>query len=801
MASLIDRIDNLGAKSYPAMKSGESYFSLGYGGYIPSGDLSRDEYGAAAAYAVIAEVLAAIAVWETFLDGVTWVVRDKKTGEEIARTDQQVYPLEERGGKWFAAVKRFESRYFHSFWKSLAFSDWLYGNSYIALLKADSQYRPTHTNYAGLKWLNPLNTSPMIINGAIQYFQYNGMEQEVPHQTAPQDMAYRINRRDAFNDLYGYSGVLSAMDAINLSRNTIRAFKNFFSNGMQLGGVISPVDQDVWSDRELENARREWASNHKGAANAGRWAVIPKRASITPFGQEDASSNFTVTKDLRNQIFMALSVPPQLAGDPSDATYDNAKDIKRQWWETFAIPYAKDIAGFNSTVVIPKLEPDAGVYIEADTSAYEIEDPDVISQDINAGIIDISTARMKRGYPVEKDLQGIYVIAGRPMSKATILSLANTLPASEVQQAAQAGKYEAEAQAIEAAPVSPEPVNPETEAPIEDEPFASLEPVKHVHTHDHLPPLIEADNLSELDELQQLRDSYVKPLEELEAWGKFVRSGKHQKRQFNPEHLSRAASEWIQDTLNQGDKQHILDVFKKVHDGLPYEAITQWKPNALRGDIGDSLLEAIKTHDSKTILDAFKAAFDKLSVKAIQATRLGFENDFDELLKRARAEKMGRVQWASAMRAILRRYGTKAYIDGMADGGVEDEPSEDDLIAINQLHSQNSSYVTELGNVLYKEDGISDAQADVKAAMWFNKSINPYYQAGLLSADENGIYEWYRKHGKDSCITCVGNEGKRLRLKTWKARGMPQSEVLECGGFECECGLHRVRGKTRDRVQ
>jgi hypothetical protein len=744
MASLIDRIDNLGAKSYPAMKSGESYFSLGYGGYIPSGDLSRDEYGAAAAYAVIAEVLAAIAVWETFLDGVTWVVRDKKTGEEIARTDQQVYPLEERGGKWFAAVKRFESRYFHSFWKSLAFSDWLYGNSYIALLKADSQYRPTHTNYAGLKWLNPLNTSPMIINGAIQYFQYNGMEQEVPHQTAPQDMAYRINRRDAFNDLYGYSGVLSAMDAINLSRNTIRAFKNFFSNGMQLGGVISPVDQDVWSDRELENARREWASNHKGAANAGRWAVIPKRASITPFGQEDASSNFTVTKDLRNQIFMALSVPPQLAGDPSDATYDNAKDIKRQWWETFAIPYAKDIAGFNSTVVIPKLEPDAGVYIEADTSAYEIEDPDVISQDINAGIIDISTARMKRGYPVEKDLQGIYVIAGRPMSKATILSLANTLPASEVQATAQAGKYEAEAQAIEAAPVSPEPVNPETEAPIEDETdnWTYSGAKAHDHNHDYLPPLIEADSTSELDELQ--------------AWRKFCTNGKASKRPF--------------------------------------------EQKALRGDIGDLLQAAIETHDKQTVLDAFKAAQERIEarVKAIQATRLDFENDFDELLKRARAEKMGRVQWASAMRVILRRYGTKAYIDGMVDGGVEDEPGEDDRIAINELVAAQSQYVTELGNVLYKEDGISDGTADIKATLWWNKSVQPLYYAGLESASVNQLLEWaYSPEVEKHCLDCKRLNGQRHRLKGWKANYMPQGDNLSCGGWQCPCKLVPVKGRQR----
>jgi hypothetical protein len=742
MASLIDRIDNLGAKSYPAMKSGESYFSLGYGGYIPSGDLSRDEYGAAAAYAVIVEVNAALSVWQTNLDGVTWIVRDKKSGQEIARTDVQEYPANERGAVWFRAIKAHERKYYQSVWKRLAFSDWLYGKSYVVLLEAERQFRPTHTNFVGLKWLNPLNTSKVEVNGRIQHFQYSGMDADTYHQISPEHMAYRINKPDSFDDLDGYSGVLAAMDAINLSRNTIRAFKNYFSNGMQLGGVISPVDQDVWSDRELENARREWASNHKGAANAGRWAVIPKRASITPFGQEDASANFTVTKDLRNQIFTALSVPPQLAGDPSDATYDNADDIKRQWFQTFFIPYVKDIAGFQ-TDVASRLEPDSGVYIEADLSPYQIEAPDVVSQDVNAGIISIGTGQAKRGYPVDKDLEDIRVINGRPMSKAIIIQLANTLPASEVQATAQAGKYEAEAQAIEAAPVSPEPVNPETEAPIEDETdnWTYSGAKAHDHNHDYLPPLIEADSTSELDELQ--------------AWRKFCTNGKASKRPF--------------------------------------------EQKALRGDIGDLLQAAIETHDKQTILDAFKAAQERIEarVKAIAATRLDFENDFDELLKRARAEKMGRVQWSSAMRSIIRRYGQRAYVDGMNDGGVEDEPSEDDLIAINELHSANSGYVTELGNVLYKEDGISDAQADVKAAQWFQRTINPFYLAGLVSADANGLYEWLRSTTViESCDDCVRLEGQRHRLKGWKANWMPGYEKLGCNGF-CSCKLQKVKGRQR----
>jgi hypothetical protein len=263
----------------------------------------------------------------------------------------------------------------------------------------------------------------------------------------------------------------------------------------------------------------------------------------------------------------------------------------------------------------------------------------------------------------------------------------------------------------------------------------------HDHNHDLLPAIVAHD----ADEL-----------EELAAWRKFITNGKAHKRDF--------------------------------------------EQKALRGDIGDLIQSAIESRDKQNILSAFHKAQERIEarVKAIQATRLDFENDFDELLKRARAEKMGRVQWATAMRSIIRRYGQRAYVDGLMAGGVEDDPDEDDQITINELHNQNSAYVTELGNVLYRGDGISDAQADIKAGMWFNKSINPYFQEGLLSANGNALYEWYRKNGKDSCASCIRLEGQRHRLKDWHKNGLlPKSSRLDCKGFDCECQFVPAKGRQR----
>lgn len=751
--SAIDKIDKAAKSAYKTSLS-DSLYGYNYGGYIPSGDLSRDEYGAAAAYAVIVEIFAAIAVWETYLDGVTWIVRDKSSGKEIGRTDVRDYPLNERGGKWIASIRRFEMNYHHSFWKSLAFSDWLYGNSYVVMLPAERQLHPNRQLWAGLKWLNPLNTSTQVMNGKIAYYSYSGMDNEEldAFRIPPEQMAYRINRRNAFDDNLGYSGVLAAMDAINLSRNAVRAFKNFFSNGMQLGGVISPVQGETWSNIEHEAARREWAENHKGASNAGRWAILRRKAEITPFGQEDASSNFTVTKDLRNTIYAALSVFPQLAGDPSDATYDNAKEVKRQWWQMLANPYAKDIAGYQTNVVIPKLEPDANVYIEPDLSPYEVEEPEIISQDVNAGIIDIATGQTKRGYPVDNELRGIYMIAGRPMSKDILLQVANSLPATEVQQYAQADKYQAETEQLASTPV--ESTTP-LEAPITSDEMASLNiPTEdtskhyhdnHEHTHD-LPPLITVDTVSELDELA--------------AWRKFVSNGKAQKRAF--------------------------------------------EQKALRGDIGDALQLAIESHDRQTILTAFKSAQERIEtrIKAIQATRLDFENSVEDIMSKALdSNNYGRVQWSTAMRKIIRSACTRAYVDGLINGGVLDGVlSEEDQDTLSSHIASQSQYVTNLGAEIFNtENGISEAMADRKPSLWFNKSVMPMYDAGQLSANGNRMMEFAGDDGDESCPTCQRLKGQRHRHKDWARKGLRPDAVEDSDNFECglwECKHHLIPVKA-----
>lgn len=219
----------------------------------------------------------------------------------------------------------------------------------------------------------------------------------------------------------------------------------------------------------------------------------------------------------------------------------------------------------------------------------------------------------------------------------------------------------------------------------------------------------------------------------------------------------------------------------------------------VRDAIADGIRASLAEAADKEMVDGiFDRARELVSYKAIQATRIDFEDEFDDLLNRARNDEATRQQFRSKLASLLNKYGKMAFMDGLTDGGI-DEPvlDEEDQNTIARMLAEQSQYVTGITDVLFKGDGVSDAMAEFKPAMWFNKSINPMYQAGLVSADKNGLYEWV--YGDtEHCEDCIKLNGQRHRLKEFDQRGlMPQADRLACKGFNCKCKLVKVAGKAR----
>ena len=181
--------------------------------------------------------------------------------------------------------------------------------------------------------------------------------------------------------------------------------------------------------------------------------------------------------------------------------------------------------------------------------------------------------------------------------------------------------------------------------------------------------------------------------------------------------------------------------------------------------------------------------------KAIQATRLDFEDAFEDLLRSAVAADIDRRRFGIRARAIISRAVRQAYLDGLEDGGVNRaDLSNADSIRIRQITADQSVYVTNIGVRIFQDGKVTLAEVANKPSMWFNKSIEPAYQAGRLSANRNGYYEWV--YGDtEHCSDCRTLNGQIHRLRDYHRSGwLPKADKLECKGFNCKCNLRKRTG-------
>lgn len=206
--------------------------------------------------------------------------------------------------------------------------------------------------------------------------------------------------------------------------------------------------------------------------------------------------------------------------------------------------------------------------------------------------------------------------------------------------------------------------------------------------------------------------------------------------------------------------------------------------------------------NASTDPNAATADDQKARAKAIQATRLDFEDGLEDLISDARAKEITRNAFSRRLRALIGTAARKAYIDGLNDGGVQvDTLDESEQLRFVQMLGGQSGYVTDFARTLY-DTGLSDAQAALKPAMWFNKTIEPFYDEGRFSADRNGMYEFGGPSGVESCTTCVRLMGQRHRFKWWvekRLRPRQDTENYKCGGWQCEHSLFKTSEPSRGR--
>lgn len=183
--------------------------------------------------------------------------------------------------------------------------------------------------------------------------------------------------------------------------------------------------------------------------------------------------------------------------------------------------------------------------------------------------------------------------------------------------------------------------------------------------------------------------------------------------------------------------------------------------------------------------------------KDIQSTREAFESEFNGILTNARKSVYKEVRLRSILLNLIRKYGEPAYLDGKREGGVDEPLTEAEDAEVLTLLASQRGYVNNFAKSLL-ETGITDAQAVQKPDLWM-ASLYPFLNAGRMSANANGMYEW--KLGvAEHCATCLTLNGQKHRIKEFTGRGLtPKSMKLDCR-LGCKCSLVRTTGRARGHL-
>jgi len=192
---------------------------------------------------------------------------------------------------------------------------------------------------------------------------------------------------------------------------------------------------------------------------------------------------------------------------------------------------------------------------------------------------------------------------------------------------------------------------------------------------------------------------------------------------------------------------------------------------------------AVPAAPDNPLMSAFAEA-----AKDFASTGAAFKDAMAGLFERAGTLRP--AQLATLMRARLRVYGERAYLDGMEAGGARRSLGRDGTRALTDWLAQQQQYIE-----AFSVPG--EGAAGSRAQLWVNKSLREIYFSGLAAADSARLYTWRLGNTVEHCTDCLTFNGTTKTAQEWIDTGkLPGSSALECEGYRCDCFLEAEAGAS-----
>ncbi|HMB74831.1 MAG TPA: hypothetical protein VKN76_00395, partial [Kiloniellaceae bacterium] len=220
----------------------------------------------------------------------------------------------------------------------------------------------------------------------------------------------------------------------------------------------------------------------------------------------------------------------------------------------------------------------------------------------------------------------------------------------------------------------------------------------------------------------------------------------------------------------------------------------------------DGTIRRLPDDDPKPEGEEVAVAADVESVKgtekAFPDTASGFARTFTSYVRMAQRGDAYPGQLRAVMRDFLSDYGSRAYRDGLEEGGAD--PEDADSVELAQRRRKVTAWLASQDGFITKfvdeliGGGIEDGDIPRRADLWVSRSLRGIYYMGLADAAATVLKMWQLGQTEKHCDTCLTLNGQVHTVKEFIDTGLfPGSARLECGGFYCDCRLVDVPRGTR----
>jgi len=163
--------------------------------------------------------------------------------------------------------------------------------------------------------------------------------------------------------------------------------------------------------------------------------------------------------------------------------------------------------------------------------------------------------------------------------------------------------------------------------------------------------------------------------------------------------------------------------------------------------------------------------------------------------------KISRDEFTEQMQIAIDAGLRNAWLDGIkALGLTADDLTQEELIALADAVLSEYGYIAGFADAIEagsKANGGKLADLQNRLSLWVNR-YNQVRSRALLMAGENPPLQWNEGDTEEKCNDCLYANGRVYRASVWKKWGWePQSQDLECGGWQCQCSLDPVPKGTR----